>query len=272
MKKLLLLLAAVTLVFTACNKEGKEEKEFVSKNPTNKNVVLEEFTGQGCGYCPDGQRICNEILEENPGRFFPINIHGGYLSRAEMQCDDAKAIQTYFGPSGVPAGVINRGNDMPNRAYWKSKTAQLLAEPAYVNVAAKGTIDAASRALKLRVQVYYTGTSDETTNYLSVAMLQNNIVADQSVNSQSHNPSQELPNGKYNHMHILRDIINEDTWGDVISPTTAGSLIEKEYNYTIPAKIGGFDVDLDNIEFIVFVAEKQHRYITNACKAEITKK
>lgn len=271
MKKLLLLLAAVALIFTACNKENKGKDEvFVSKTAMNKNVVLEEFTGQNCGYCPDGHKRANEILEAHPGHFFPIVIHGGYLSKPEMQCEDAVAIQTHYAPPGVPYGLINRGWGVENRGAWSSKTAQALGEPAYVNVAAKGTIETATRTLKLKVQVYYTDNSEKETNYLTVAMLQNNIEASQS--SGNTNPSQVLPNGNYNHMHILRDIINEDTWGDVISPTTAGTFIEKEYTYTIPAKVGNFDVDMNNLEFVAFVAERQYNLIINACEAEITKK
>lgn len=267
-KKTLLFFTVVALMFTACNNEGGKNSMFVSTSPMNKSVVLEEFTGQGCGYCPDGQKICNEILAQNEGRFFPINIHGGYTSRAEMQCDDAKTIQSHYGVSGVPAGLINRGFGVENRGYWKSKTMQVLAEPANVNVAAKGSIESATRTLNLKVQLYYTANSDQPTNFLSIAMLQNNIEADQ--NNGHTNPSQSLPNGKYNHMHILRDIINADVWGDEVSPTTAESFIEKEYTYVIPERIGGFDVDLTNLEFVVFVADKKHYQINNAAMAQIT--
>ena len=60
-------------------------------------------------------------------------------------------------------------------------------------------------------------------------------------------------------MHILRDAITAD-WGDEIAPTTAGTLIQKEYIYEIPTSIGspnGVEVDLENIAFLAFVEEKQ---------------
>ena len=34
---------------------------FVSTVPENKNVILEEFTGLMCTYCPDGHLISNQI-------------------------------------------------------------------------------------------------------------------------------------------------------------------------------------------------------------------
>ena len=54
---------------------------FVSTTPENKNVVLEEFTGISCTYCPDGHRIANDIYNNNPTDVVLINIHtGGYAS------------------------------------------------------------------------------------------------------------------------------------------------------------------------------------------------
>ena len=270
MKKLLfVMLAFVAFAFTACNDNNEKNEVFVSKEQKNKNVVLEEFTGQGCGYCPDGQLRANQILEQNKGRFFPINIHGGYLSRAEMQCDAAKEIQGYYNITGVPTGLINRGVGKLNRGVWASATAQVLAEPAYVNVAAKGTIERATRTLNLKVQAYYLENSDEATNYLSVAMVQNNIVADQS-NGQT-NPGQYISaTGKYNHMHILRGMVTP-TWGDAITTTTATSLFEKEYTYTIPEKLGTHDIVLDDVIVLAFACEDQKYNVLNACEAEITK-
>ena len=39
----------------------------VSQNASNRNVLLEEFTGVNCGFCPDGHRIADEIVAANPG-------------------------------------------------------------------------------------------------------------------------------------------------------------------------------------------------------------
>jgi len=49
----------------------------VSTSPENKNVILEEFTGIHCGYCPDGHAIAQGIQDDNPDDVFIINIHTG---------------------------------------------------------------------------------------------------------------------------------------------------------------------------------------------------
>ena len=43
-------------------------QQYVSTEPANRNVILEEFTGRGCGYCTDGHRIANQIMANNPGK------------------------------------------------------------------------------------------------------------------------------------------------------------------------------------------------------------
>ena len=49
----------------------------VSTTPENKNVVLEEYTGISCPYCPDGHAVAEGIKNNNPGDVMLINIHTG---------------------------------------------------------------------------------------------------------------------------------------------------------------------------------------------------
>lgn len=72
MKKIFISLFGAFLAFGAI-----AQPTFVSTAPANKNVVLEEYTGINCGYCPDGHKIANQIAAANPGRVVLINIHQG---------------------------------------------------------------------------------------------------------------------------------------------------------------------------------------------------
>ena len=42
---------------------------FVSTTPSNKNVILEEYTGTNCVFCPDGHKIAQQLVTANPDRF-----------------------------------------------------------------------------------------------------------------------------------------------------------------------------------------------------------
>ena len=50
---------------------------FVSTTPENKNVVLEEYTGIYCVWCPAGHVIGSQMHAANPNDVFLINVHTG---------------------------------------------------------------------------------------------------------------------------------------------------------------------------------------------------
>ena len=254
-------------------------QQYVSTEPANRNVILEEFTGRGCGYCTDGHRIANQIMANNPGRVWAINIHaGGYAqtSYPNMITSDGNTIHGGFSISGYPTGVVNRttANGI-DRGQWNGQATTQLNQAAECNVAGLVRIDPGTRIATITVEVYYTGNSSANQNYLTVAMLQDSILGSQS-DYGNYNPTQWL-NGQYVHMHILRDVITPSAWGETISPTTAGTLITKTYEYQIPEVIGspnGVDVDLNNIFFLAWVSETQQgsatRPILTACELEMT--
>ena len=102
MKKIVLSLLGLFSAFAV----SAQTPQFVSTEAANKNVVLEEFTGINCGYCPDGHRIVKEYEEGNPGRVFGINIHTGSYA-AMYQTQWGSAIMNQTGLQGFPAGTVN---------------------------------------------------------------------------------------------------------------------------------------------------------------------
>ena len=254
-------------------------QQYVSTEPANRNVILEEFTGRGCGYCTDGHRIANQIMAANPGRVWAINIHaGGYAqtSYPNMITTDGNTIHGGFSINGYPCGVVNRTTSSAlDRGQWSGQATTQMNQASECNVAGIVRINPETRVANITVEVYYTGNSTVDENYLTVAMLQDSILGSQS-DYGNYNPTQWL-NGQYVHMHILRDVITPNAWGEAISPTTQGTLITKTYEYQIPETIGspnGVDVVLDHIFFLAWVAERQqgnaYRPILTGCELEKT--
>ena len=253
-------------------------QQYVSTEPANRNVILEEFTGRGCGYCTDGHRIANELMANNPGRLWAINIHaGGYAqtSYPNMITQDGNTIHGGFQISGYPTGVVNRTTAAgQSRSAWAGIASQQLNQASECNVAGMAIVNPQTRLATITVEVYYTGNSTVDQNFLTVAMLQDSILGSQA-DYGNYNPTQWL-NGQYVHMHILRDVISESAWGDPISPTTQGTLITRTYEYEIPEVIGspnGVDVDIDNIFFLAWVSERQqgnaYRPILTGCHLDM---
>lgn len=272
MKKFTFLMCAVLACLLQVNAQ-----QFVSTDPQNRNAIIEEFTGRNCGFCPDGHVIANQIVHSNPGRVWAVNVHaGGYspTSFPNLNCGVSTTICNGFQVTGFPAGVVNRSTaTAQSRGQWQSLTNQQLQQAAECNVAGQVVINPVTRIAKINVEVYYTANSASDKNYLTIYMLQDSIWGSQSGGSS--NPEQYV-GGQYCHMHILRDAITAD-WGDEIAPTTAGTLIQKEYIYEIPTSIGspnGVEVDLENIAFLAFVEEKQqgatYRPILNVNELTVT--
>ncbi len=270
MKKLLLSSFAVALNVMAYAQLP------VSTAPSNKTVVLEEFTGIHCGYCPDGHKIANDIKAANtPGKVIPINIHtGGYATPSGSEPDyrtaegNAIAAISTMGITGYPTGSMNRhvytGTAITmSRGVWAQYATQTLAQSSYVNVALQGTLNVTSRLLTVNVEVYYTGASPASTNNLTVMLLENNVVGPQS-NYGNYNPTQINAYGTYNHQHMLRKVLNTSAMGEVLSTTTSGTLVQKQYTYTIPAQFVNNTPQLGNLELVAFVAESNTEIISGA--------
>ncbi|MCQ2263145.1 MAG: Omp28-related outer membrane protein [Bacteroidales bacterium] len=269
MKKTLLLMAvALMSVFTV----NAQNEQFVSTTPSNKNVVLEEYTGINCGYCPDGHKIANQIMDSHPGRVFVINVHaGGYAANTyTTQFGNALANQTNL--DGYPSGTVNRhvfsnGITALNRGSWTGAANTILNQSSPVNIAARGTLDWSTRELNITVQLYYTSAEANATNKLNIAIIQDNVIGSQS--GSSLNPAQVV-GSQYRHMHMLRHLITGQ-WGEDVTPTTAGSFVEKTYTYTIPASLGSpnaIAAKLEDLQFIAFVAQGNQEILTG-CEVEI---
>lgn len=218
----------------------------VSTAPQNKKAVLEEFTGIHCGYCPDGHKIATNIYNADPNNVVLINIHtGGYATpgagEPDFRTTDGNNIAAMpgMGITGYPTGDVNRtimsGTVMAmSRSLWTSAVNTIKSQSAYCNVALQGTLDAQTRILTVEAQVYYTANSPATTNSLTIVLMENDIPGPQS-DYGNYNPTNWNPDGTYKHNHVLRKVLTP-TFGQPVSPTTAGSLYTTTVTYTVPTK------------------------------------
>ena len=92
MKKQLLSIIAAMSVFTAFAQLP------VSTTAQNKKLILEEYTGYTCQYCPDGHKKADQLIAFYPGNAYVINYHvGGYSTPASGAID----FRTAFGSASA---------------------------------------------------------------------------------------------------------------------------------------------------------------------------
>lgn len=276
----LISLSLLALAFTACNPDEDDPKDdpnkqqeeiFVSKTAQNRNVLIEEFTGIGCQYCPVGHRMTDSLADLYEGNCFHINVHAGGYANGKTPLltttEGNELLSGFMDGTGYPTGLTGRmywnvNNKKAfcwNPAYFPTLVNQILTTmPAYVNVAAKTTIEKSSGKLTCKVQAYFTDnpTTDSTINLINIAILQNNIKGPQSGGSKYY---PEMWDGTaYSHNHALRAYITGFS-GEEIPVNAKDSLYSKTFTYDIPATLGLGNVDVvyEDLEILVFVTEKK---------------
>lgn len=267
------LLSAILLSFGFASAQT-----FVSTTPENKKVIIEEFTGVNCVFCPQGHVIANQIVQANPNNAFVINIHqGGFAQPGSGQPDYrttfGNAIAGQTGLTGYPAATVNRevftgiapqgnaGTTALNRNNWTPAANQILQQSSYVNVAVQGVVNAQTNQITVVAEVYYTAASPQATNKLNIALLQNNTLGPQTGGNMGNN---------YNHQHRLIHLLTGQ-WGVDITSTSTGSFTTETITYTIPADLNGVPIEIGELELVAFVTETQQKIISgNGAKPTFT--
>ena len=265
MKKTLLVL--VVAILAGLTGFAQITDTIVSLTPSNRNVVLEEYTGINCTYCPDGHKRANELKATNPDRISLINIHVGSYSANTYTTIFGTALMNQTGLTGFPSGTINRhvfsgSSTALDRGQWAARANQILGMSSPVNIAADGTLDWETRTLNIRVQLYYTADQTVSSNSLNVAIIQDNVMGSQ-VGATTFYPEM-VENGLYRHMHMLRHLVTGQ-WGDEITTISQGTLVERTYEYVIPEQLGSpnpIDAVLEDLQFIAFVCEGHQEVLT----------
>lgn len=225
----------------------------VSKSPQAKTVLLEEFTGIHCGYCPQGHQIAKNLLIAQEGNIYVLAIHTGGFSEPgpdepDFRCDYGVLLYMQSGQAGFPSGTINREvlrGDISalGKGEWGIFGREIVKDTAKVNLWMEVSIDANTREASIKVEGYYTKELNSNFALLNIAMTENNIKGPQSGAGMG---------SDYIHQHMLRDFITGQ-WGDTLYNPTMGETFTKTYTYKIPDSIKKVEVKLQDLEFIAFV-------------------
>ena len=270
MKKLLLILLSFLYI-------NLHAQTLVDTSLHNKNIVLEEFTGIHCTFCPDGHVLAQSIYNAYPQRVCLINVHtGGYANPSVGEPD----FRTVFGSSlssqsnlsGYPAGTVNRhlffnlsqnGGTAMSRSEWQLATIITLNELSPVNIGAIAQYDTANNILLIDVEVYYTDTQSVSLNYLNIAITQDSVIGPQT-GAQQFNSAAIVPGPwqpTYSHQHMLRHLVTGQ-WGAVLDPITPGTLISRTYTWLVPPDINDIPVVIKDLNVVCFITEQAQEVIT----------
>jgi hypothetical protein len=267
MKKLLLLAGCAVSM-------GAMAQQWVATTPQPKNVILEEFTGINCSFCPDGHRIANDLVKGNPNRVFLINIHAGSFAspgagQPDFRTAAGTAIDGAAGVTGYPSGSVNRSTTPwgQSRSAWTNLASGILSQTSPVNVAVKASVNMATRTITTEVEVYYTGNEANAKNFLTVALTQDDILGPQADNG-NYFPENWV-NGQYRHNHVLRQLITPGNFGEQLDTTTSGKYYYRKYTTIIPENYINTKANLTKMNVVAFVAQNNSN-ILSGVEAPVT--
>lgn len=226
---------------------------------TRHRVLIEKFTGQNCHACAGDDAFVDSYLTEQHlhDKTYEIRHYGYggdptnsyYLRIHELHTELAGKWKV----GAYPTFLIDRCN--PNGDRCESATSfhyrgdvlknldavnLRLARPCHVSLSLDGsTYNPATGVVKVVVSGKTAKTLPDLR--LNVFLTQNNILA-----YQSNTPNTYVHNG------VSRAVLTSDISGDVLDVRADGTF-QRTYTYTLPKRIGNFDLVNDQMDIVVFV-------------------
>ena len=220
-----------------------------------RKVLIEKFTGQSCSACPNGAEIIKATRAAFEGRSIEVAHHEGFGADA-FTIDESKEYANFFysqpkfspaimidrnvANSENPTSVVGRVNDDATPLFTEDVLAKALESIAPLNINIAHTYDEANRQLTVTV-------SGEAIQALPNARV--NIWL-----TQSNIKAFQIKGGDdYSHNHAIRATLT-GTWGQELV-LTPDNKYEMTFRYQLPEKIGDFDVVIEDMEIVAFIAD-----------------
>ena len=255
-----------------------------------RNVVVEEFTGTGCGWCPRGLVGMENLRKTYGDRFIGIGLHQ-YNSGDAMYINKNSYAKVSF--QGAPSCRIDRKSEID--PYYGSSNSILddfaaeMAIPAYAKVSVSGTADyeLTTVAAKAEVEALFNN-SEYTLEFVVVAdNLKGTGSSWNQTNYYYQYSQRELPEdlamfgngGKYgtstisgwafNDVALCSSYVSSVNMAPALGTLAAGEKKETEYTLTMPTKATLVSaLQRDQLYVIALVVDK-NKQIVNAAKAKI---
>ena len=218
--------------------------------PINK-VIVEDYTGTWCGYCPPVAHAIYE-LKEVYDNIISVGIH----NNDELTIDQESDLRSELGISGFPSARLNRTISWFD-PYQISEVNSLLSEENNVAISIKSEIENIDLEVKLRIV-----SNVELVNHkLVIYLLESNLIYDQSnyfnyvEDSYFYNLGNPIEN--YSHQDVLRKSITNISGNtlDLIQPLT-------DYKFNFNVEISP-DFVQENLAIVAMVVDSNNNAINS---------
>ncbi len=238
-----------------------------------KRVLIQEYTGAWCGFCPDGTLILEDITKGD-SRYVPVAIHtGDEMEIPEGDIIAGAATSSYPSASFDFKQFSGEGNVAISRGKWKDKAADQKDDIVPVEVKIEShTYSRDTREMEVTVTTNFIGATRDDLR-LNVWLIEDQVTGPlneagfngwNNANSDNNSPGSPFfglgnPLGPdvFVHQHVLNAVFT-GAWGDdqiFPSEVSAGESFSKTFNYTLPTATGAEQHwKAEDIHVIAFVS------------------
>lgn len=222
-------------------------------NNTQRFILLEEFTGQKCTFCPDGTREIIRLDTIFKEALIPVAIHAGtfaepqdpssgkYTTDFRVEGGHSEDYLAEFNPGeAFPRGTVSRYNNgsISGPAAWESEINSLTSEAPIASLVINNYYSQAQNTVRVQIDLEWLTSTTEEYN-LQVYLAEDHIIDWQLDNGV------DIPN--YDHRHVLRKVVN-GTWGKSIGQAVQGETLSFQYITKVDANWKAND--MESIAFI----------------------
>lgn len=229
----------------------------VSVNAQVKKVILEDFTGTWCGWCPEGTVIIDQLLAANPTNFIPVASHNGDA----LEIPDGAAIDNGLNVTAYPNGAVDRFQfpgqaKIPmSRSLWSSSFNTRKNTPAIVSISINNAVKIATDSFSATIKVKFTSAPTAGIPLkMNVYILEDSIPATGSLNQSNYSANVQggaSPLTNWYHNATLRKALG-GAWG-FSTTIPASPVVGTEYSENIKFNIPAAWVQ-KHINVVAFVA------------------
>jgi thiol-disulfide isomerase/thioredoxin len=227
-----------------------DSKGFSIVEPINK-VIVEDYTGTWCGYCPP---VANAIyeLKEVYDNIISVGIH----NNDELTIDQESDLRSELGISGFPSARLNR-TILWLDPYQFSEVNSLLSEENNVAISINSTLENVELGVDLRIV-----SNVELVNHkLVIYLVESNLIYDQAnyfnyvEDSYFYNLGNPIEN--YSHQDVLRKSLTNISGNvlEVIQPLT-------DYKFNFNVELNP-DFVVENLAIVAIVVDSNNNAINS---------
>ena len=223
-----------------------------------KNVLIEDYTGTWCGYCPRVSEAINLTAAETD-QIAVIAVHND----AEFNCPEVAQLEAAFSISGYPTAKIDRKSDwtFPEPSNIDQVVDKTLCDNSEAGLSVTPTLN--GNTMSIDVKVKFTEGFSYNNTKLVVMVLEDGLIADQENYTSYFGGVSVIPN--FVHNHVLRSSLTNVS-GDLI-PTTeiSNSVYSRSFSVDVPANIA----NTANMSIVAFISNEDFIGGTDTINARV---